>query len=57
MSALAQVLSYGNFVDGLAGMSGGISAITIFYPLNKIRMDLQNDSGLRGQPSARLSFG
>jgi hypothetical protein len=28
-------------VDGIAGMSGGISAITVFYPLNKIRESAQ----------------
>jgi hypothetical protein len=38
---LGQVFSYGNFVDGVAGMSGGVVAISVFYPLNKIRMELQ----------------
>eukprot|EP01048_Picozoa_sp_COSAG05_P024265 COSAG05_NODE_5627_length_1126_cov_2.742041_1_plen_147_part_10 len=36
-----QIFTYKNFVDGIAGMSGGVSAITIFYPLNKIRVELQ----------------
>jgi adenine nucleotide transporter 17 len=32
---------YANFADGVGGASGGISAITIFYPLNIIRTKLQ----------------
>ena len=37
VSMVRQIFTYGNFVDGVAGMSGGITAITVFYPLNKIR--------------------
>ena len=33
--------SYENFADGVGGASGGISAITVFYPLNIIRTKLQ----------------
>jgi len=36
-----EIFTYSNFVDGVAGASGGISAITVFYPLNRIRTLLQ----------------
>lgn len=38
-----QVFTLESFADGCAGASGGISAITLFYPLNIIRTKLQTD--------------
>lgn len=43
VSNFAQIFTFENFADGVAGASGGISAITIFYPLNIIRTKLQTD--------------
>jgi len=40
---LGRIFTYSNFADGVAGASGGISAITLFYPLNIIRTKLQTD--------------
>eukprot|EP00939_MAST-03C_sp_MAST-3C-sp1_P004533 g4533.t1 len=37
------------FADGVAGSSGGMSAITIFYPLNIIRTRLQTDDPKLGR--------
>ena len=37
------VFTLENVADGVAGASGGISAITLFYPLNIIRTKLQTD--------------
>ena len=38
-----------SFADGCAGASGGISAITLFYPLNIIRTKLQTDDPTLGR--------
>lgn len=42
-SALKQIFTLDSFADGAAGSAGGISAITVFYPLNIIRTQLQTD--------------
>lgn len=41
-AALAQIFTLDSFADGCAGAAGGTSAITVFYPLNKIRTDMQS---------------
>lgn len=51
MEIARQVFTYRNFVDGVAGMSGGISAISLFYPLNKIRVELQTADPSKPAPS------
>jgi len=43
VNGFAQIFTYENFADGVAGASGGITAITVFYPLNIIRTKLQTD--------------
>lgn len=42
-TALKQIFTLDSFADGMAGSMGGISAITVFYPLNIIRTQLQCD--------------
>lgn len=42
-AALKQIFTMDSFADGAAGACGGISAITLFYPLNIIRTQLQTD--------------
>jgi adenine nucleotide transporter 17 len=42
-AALRQVFTLDSFADGMAGACGGVSAITVFYPLNIIRTKLQTD--------------
>jgi len=42
-AALRQVFTMDSFADGMAGAAGGVSAITVFYPLNIIRTKLQTD--------------
>jgi adenine nucleotide transporter 17 len=42
-AALRQIFTFDSFADGCAGAAGGISAITVFYPLNIIRTALQTD--------------
>lgn len=37
LAKLLLLIMRSQFVDGVAGSSGGIVAITVFYPLNKIR--------------------
>jgi len=37
------VFTMDNFAEGTAGAMGGVSAITVFYPLNIIRTKLQTD--------------
>jgi len=46
LSDLSHIFTYENFADGVAGASGGISAISLFYPLNIIRTKLQTDDPL-----------
>lgn len=41
--ALARIFTLDSFADGVAGSSGGISAISTFYPLNIVRTKLQTD--------------
>lgn len=41
--ALKRVFTMDSFADGMAGACGGVSAITVFYPLNIIRTKLQTD--------------
>jgi len=43
MAALRRVFTMDSFADGTAGAMGGVSAITVFYPLNIIRTKLQTD--------------
>jgi len=43
MAALRRVFTIDSFADGMAGACGGVSAITVFYPLNIIRTKLQTD--------------
>ena len=42
------VTARAQFVDGLAGSSGGVVAITVFYPLNKIRENAPAADASRG---------
>jgi len=42
-AALRQVFTMDSFADGMAGAAGGVSGITVFYPLNIIRTKLQTD--------------
>ncbi|GBG30269.1 Peroxisomal membrane protein PMP34 [Hondaea fermentalgiana] len=42
-----EVFTYVNLVHAISGMAGGMSAITVFYPLNIIRMKLQIDDNLK----------
>ena len=39
--SLSEVFTLDSFADGVAGASGGITAISVFYPLNIIRTKLQ----------------
>lgn len=38
---LANVFSYDSLVHAIAGSTGGATAITMFFPLNQIRVALQ----------------
>jgi len=40
-AALAKIFTVDSFADGAAGSAGGVSAISVFYPLNIIRTKLQ----------------
>lgn len=46
--ALGQIFTFENFADGAAGACGGVSAITVFYPLNIVRTVLQTDDISKG---------
>jgi hypothetical protein len=39
--ALRRIFTLDSFADGCAGAAGGVSAITMFYPLNIVRTKLQ----------------
>jgi len=43
MSIASQVFTLDSFADGAAGATGGVTAITVFFPLNVIRTQLQTD--------------
>lgn len=50
MEGLAEELfTYENLVHALAGMTGGVTAITAFYPLNVVRTRLQVDETLKNE--------
>ena len=42
-----EILNYGNLVHAISGMTGGVTAITAFYPLNIIRMRVQVDETMK----------
>jgi len=42
-----EVFTYENLVHAISGMTGGVTAITVFYPLNIIRMKLQVDEAMK----------
>lgn len=44
-----EVFTYTNLVHAVSGMTGGVCAISTFYPLNIIRMRLQIDEGLKAE--------
>jgi hypothetical protein len=46
---MEKVFTLESFADGVSGASGGISAITLFYPLNIIRTRLQTDDPTLGR--------
>lgn len=46
---LKQVFTYRALVHAISGSVGGISAITVFYPLNKLRLDQQVDKSSKKQ--------
>lgn len=48
-SVASQVFTYENLVHAISGMTGGVSAISMFFPLNQLRMRLQVDEKLRAQ--------
>ena len=48
-SLASQILTYENLVHALSGMTGGVSAISMFFPLNSLRMRLQVDEKLRAE--------
>jgi adenine nucleotide transporter 17 len=42
-----EMLNYGNLVHAISGATGGVTAITAFYPLNIIRMRVQVDETMK----------
>jgi hypothetical protein len=42
-----EILNYGNLVHAISGMTGGVTAISAFYPLNIIRMRVQVDETMK----------
>lgn len=42
-AALSRIFTLDSFADGCAGAAGGVSAISVFYPLNIVRTKLQTD--------------
>lgn len=50
MEGLAEELfTYENLVHAISGMTGGVTAITTFYPLNIVRTRLQVDESLKNE--------
>jgi len=43
MDIISEIFTTTNFADGCAGACGGVSAISVFYPLNIVRTKLQTD--------------
>jgi adenine nucleotide transporter 17 len=52
-AALRRIFTLDSFADGCAGASGGISAISVFYPLNIIRTRLQTDDPTKPRTMAQ----
>ena len=47
------VFTVESLADGVSGAAGGISAISVFYPLNIIRTKLQTDDPAKKERSIR----
>lgn len=45
----SELFTYENLVHAISGMTGGVTAITTFYPLNVVRTRLQVDENLKGE--------
>jgi hypothetical protein len=50
-----EILNYGNLVHAISGMTGGVTAITAFYPLNIIRMRVQVDETMKSASMLALA--
>lgn len=46
---LANVFSYQSLVHAIAGATGGATAISLFFPLNTLRLRMQVDDELKGK--------
>ena len=49
-----ELLTYRSFVHAVSGCVGGATAITIFYPLNTVRLRLQVDSSYKEQATFKV---
>lgn len=43
----SEVFTYESLVHAISGMTGGVAAITVFFPLNTIRLRLQIDQNMK----------
>jgi len=50
-----EVFTYTNLVHAISGMTGGVTAISTFYPLNIIRIRLQVDEQLKSQSALSVA--
>lgn len=46
-SDVSEVFTYESLVHAISGMTGGVTAITVFYPLNTVRLRLQIDQKMK----------
>ena len=46
---LEELFTYENLVHAISGMTGGVTAITTFYPLNVVRTRLQVDESIQAE--------
>ena len=49
-----ELFTYNSFVHALSGCIGGATAITIFYPLNTVRLKLQVDPSYKEQATFKV---
>ncbi len=49
-----EVFSYRSFVHALSGSIGGFTAITVFFPLNTVRLRLQVDKSLKEESILKI---
>ena len=42
-----ELMTYENFVHAISGMTGGVTAITTFYPLNNIGIRMRVDDKIK----------